>query len=101
MSVDQELAVLREELQGRSLSEDFLRGLAQLRYELHEANAIHETVYAFNLGESQVIDLAAGLVPDSLRAMFRWMLEFTEEDNRRAAAREAQSKRKPTRKAKR
>ncbi len=52
---------------------------------LEERNAEHGTEFYVLVTEGQALDLASGYVPDSVKAMVRAMIEWREEDERRAA----------------
>jgi len=51
---------------------------------LHELGDQASTRYCFEFTDEQVLDLASGYVPDSLKAAFRAALDWAEEDRRRA-----------------
>ena len=51
-----------------------------------EADRAHEApTYYLQLDEAQAADIASGYVPASVRAMAAYMLDWFEEDKRRAA----------------
>jgi hypothetical protein len=56
-----------------------------LRNELAERNAGHETEFYVLVNEAQALDLASGYVPQAVKAMVNTMLDFRDEDRRRAA----------------
>lgn len=62
---------------------DYIEGLRKF---LLVENGGQSTRFCFEFDEEQVLELAAGYVPDSLKAAFRAALDWHEEDNRRAAA---------------
>ncbi len=59
--------------------------MAALRAALVQRNAEHEPECYVLVTEAQLEDLAAGYVPTSVRAMARTMLDWQEDDRRRAA----------------
>ena len=59
---------------------------------LDHRNAEHETEWYVLLNDEQALDIASGYVPNAVKAMVRTMLDWREEDERRAA--------RPVRKAK-
>jgi hypothetical protein len=58
---------------------------AALRRALVERNAEHVPEFYVLVTEEQADDLASGYVPASVRAMVRTMLDWQDEDRRRAA----------------
>jgi hypothetical protein len=56
-----------------------------LRAELAQRNQEHETEFYLLVNEQQAADLAAGYVPQAVKAMVTTMLDWREEDARRAA----------------
>ena len=59
--------------------------MAALRAALFERNAEHEPECYVLVTEAQLEDLAAGYVPTSVRAMARAILDWQDDDRRRAA----------------
>jgi hypothetical protein len=55
-----------------------------LRAELVQRNAEHGTEWYVLLNDDQAADLASGFVPQSVKAMVRCMLDWRDEDRRRA-----------------
>lgn len=68
------------------LSEAAVYQLEELRKLLLQENGAQVTQFQFSFTDEQVLDLASGYVPDSLKAAFRAALDWYEEDKRRAAA---------------
>lgn len=68
------------------LSADAVTQIAALRQLLLRENGDQVTMFHFAFTDEQVLDLAAGYVPDSLKGAFRAALDWYEEDQRRAAA---------------
>lgn len=56
-----------------------------MRDELAQRNTEHETEFYVLVNEDQALDLASGYVPTSVKAMVTTMLDFRDEDRRRAA----------------
>jgi len=56
-----------------------------LRQALVEQNAAHEPVFYMAMKEAEALDLASGYVPTPVQAMARAMLDWQEQDRRRAA----------------
>ena len=56
-----------------------------LQRALVERNEDHGTVCYLMLTEDEALDVASGYVPNSVKAMARLMLDYAEEDRRRAA----------------
>lgn len=69
--------------------------LDELRKLLLRENGDQVTMFHFQFTDEQVLDLASGLVPDSLKAAFRAALDWYEEDKRRAEAGAARAARRP------
>jgi hypothetical protein len=68
------------------VSPDFVNRLEALRQELLARDPeTGETRFDFTFTEGQVLDLASGFVPASLKAAFLAALDWAEEDKRRAA----------------
>ena len=59
--------------------------LADLRAALVQRNAEHAPEFYMLVTEPQAEDIAAGYVPTTVRAMARTMLDWQEDDRRRAA----------------
>lgn len=57
-----------------------------LRERLEQRNAELETGYYVLLTEAQMLDVASGYVPNSVKAMARTMLDWIDEDQRKADA---------------
>ena len=55
-----------------------------LRAALLERNEEHGTEFYLLVNEEQALDLASGYVPNAVKAMARTMLDWQEEDRRRA-----------------
>lgn len=55
-----------------------------LRTELAERMEGRDTLYALELSEADALDLASGYVPEAVKAMCLAMLDWAEEDQRRA-----------------
>jgi hypothetical protein len=68
------------------LSDEAVYQLDALRDVLLRQFGDQETQFHFAFSDSQVLDLASGYVPDSLKAAFRAALDWHEEDKRRARA---------------
>lgn len=68
------------------LSPEAVAQIEQLRQLLMVELGDQTTTHHFALNDAQVLDLAAGYVPDSLKAMFRASLDWHAEDQRRADA---------------
>ena len=66
------------------LSAEAVYQLDELRKLLLQENGDQVTEFHFSFTDEQVLDLAAGYVPDSLKAAFRAALDWYEEDKRRA-----------------
>jgi hypothetical protein len=58
--------------------------LAALRAALVERNATHDPEFYMLVTEAQAADIASGYVPLSVRAMCRTMLDWQDDDRRRA-----------------
>jgi len=56
-----------------------------LREDLARRNAEHPTDFYVLVNEAQALDLASGYVPQAVKAMVTTMLDFRDEDRRRAA----------------
>ena len=56
-----------------------------LRAELAKRNEEHESEFYILVNEAQAADLASGYVPQVVKAMARTMLDWYDEDRRRAA----------------
>ncbi len=67
-----------------ALSIDAVQQIEDLRRLLLEENGDQVTQFHFWFTDEQVCDLAAGYVPDSLKASFRAALDWHAEDQRRA-----------------
>lgn len=80
------------------LSVDAVQEIERLRKLLLEENGDQVTQFHFWFTDAQLLDLAAGYVPDSLKATFRAALDWHEEDHRRAAAGEVRRTKKGTKK---
>lgn len=72
-----------------ALSAEAVLQIEELRKLLLQENGDQETRFAFTFTDAQVLDLASGYVPDSLKASFRAALDWHEEDQRRADAGDA------------
>lgn len=63
-------------------------GIDQLRADVRDAldqrNAEHETEFTLQLYEADLLDLASGYVPPSVKAMCLAALDWASEDERRA-----------------
>lgn len=55
-----------------------------LREDLAQRNAEHPTDFYVLVNEAQALDLASGYVPQAVKAMVTTMLDFRDEDRRRA-----------------
>lgn len=66
-----------------ALTVDQLR--AGFRAELAARRATSGTTFYLELNEGQAADIASGYVPTDIRAMVLWMMDWFEEDRRRAA----------------
>lgn len=67
------------------------RGVSEYRYDISEAlretlkESEHDTRFWVQLTEAQALDLASGYVPTAVKAMMLTMLEWNDEDIRKAA----------------
>ncbi len=70
------------------VSPEFVLRLDALRAEFMQQNAdgLPATSFNFWFTEEQMLDLASGYVPNSIRAAFMAALDWAEEDRRRAGA---------------
>lgn len=67
-----------------ALSAEAIEQIEDLRQWLLHEHSDHTTRFCFEFTEEQVLDLASGYVPNSLKAACRAALDWAEEDQRRA-----------------
>jgi hypothetical protein len=82
--VQSSLARAAENLRTEATTATIRRATAEIRAALVERNAEHVPEVYVLVTEDQAADLAAGYVPTSVRAMCRTMLDWQDEDRRRA-----------------
>lgn len=66
--------------------------------ELAARRTAHRTTFYIEVDEEQAHDIAAGYVPESVRAQVRAMCDWREDDERRAIANDARDARKRAKK---